>query len=127
MNHGLRNFILLALMLAASGMAAALCPTHKIADQGSTEICYPAQGVVPDNKQAGTLALNKGSNPVTRTLTSVGQRIEPVTYWTTIANQAAKSDTNKRFIQLSYAPIFLPRCLNRWLQQPGNDWLAILN
>lgn len=30
----LRNFILLALMLAASGLAMALRPTHKIADQG---------------------------------------------------------------------------------------------
>jgi EpsI family protein len=30
----LRNFLLLVLMLAASGMAAALRPTHKIADQG---------------------------------------------------------------------------------------------
>ncbi|MBE2260105.1 MAG: EpsI family protein [Rhodobacteraceae bacterium] len=34
MNRWLRNFILLALMLAASGMAAALRPTHKIAEQG---------------------------------------------------------------------------------------------
>lgn len=33
MNHWLRNFILLALMLAASGMAVALRPTNKISDQ----------------------------------------------------------------------------------------------
>lgn len=34
MNLWLRNFLLLALMLAASGLAVALRPTHKIADQG---------------------------------------------------------------------------------------------
>ena len=34
MNLWLRNFILLALMVAASGLAFALRPTHKIADQG---------------------------------------------------------------------------------------------
>lgn len=34
MNHWLRNTILMALMLAASGMAVALRPTHKIAEQG---------------------------------------------------------------------------------------------
>ena len=34
MNHWIRNFILLALMLAASGMAMALRPTHKVADHG---------------------------------------------------------------------------------------------
>ena len=35
MNHWLRNFILLALMLVASAGAFALRPTHKIADQGA--------------------------------------------------------------------------------------------
>lgn len=175
MTHWLRNFILMALMLAASGMAVALRPTQRIADQGPNvdlesmiphafsewreekqsstqivdpqqqatldriysqllsrtyvnnkgyrimlsiaygkdqsksmqvhkpEICYPAQGFVLEKKQAGVLALNKGSIPVTRILTSMGQRIEPVTYWMTIADQVAKSDTSKRFIQLSYA------------------------
>lgn len=34
MNPWLKNFLLLALMLAASGMAVALRPTHKISDQG---------------------------------------------------------------------------------------------
>ena len=34
MNLWLRNFVLLMLMLAASGLALALRPTQKIADQG---------------------------------------------------------------------------------------------
>jgi len=34
MNHWLRNFILLALMLAASGLAMALRPTQKISEEG---------------------------------------------------------------------------------------------
>jgi hypothetical protein len=33
MNHWLRNIILMALMLAASGLAVALRPTQRLADQ----------------------------------------------------------------------------------------------
>lgn len=174
MNLWLKNFILLVLMLATSGMAIALRPTHKIADQGpkidleamipttfadwreekqvsaqivdpqqqetinklysqtltrtyvngngyrimlsiaygsdqsdsmqvhKPEICYPAQGFVLENKQAGSLALNNGSIHVVRILTSLGQRIEPVTYWTTIGDQVVQSGINKKLIEMRY-------------------------
>lgn len=174
MNHWSRNFILMALMLAASGMAVALRPTHKIADQGpkldletviprsfgdwreeiqnsglivepqlqanldkiysqiltrvyvndkgyrimlsiaygsdqsdsnqvhKPEICYPAQGFTIQNKQAGSLATNKGEIPVTRILANLGPRIEPVTYWITIGDQVVKSGINKKLVEMSY-------------------------
>ena len=174
MNHWLRNFILMALMLAASGMAVALRPTHKIADQGpkvdletiiprtfadwreeiqssaqivdprqkelidkiysqtlsrtyvndkgyrvmlsiaygsdqtdsmqlhKPEVCYPGQGFTLQSKQAGSLAIKNGEIPVTRLLTTLGQRNEPVTYWTTIGDQAVKSGINKKLIEMSY-------------------------
>lgn len=174
MNYWKRNFVLLALMLAASGMAVALRPTNKIADQGpkldletviprtfgdwreekqntalivdpqrqatldkiysqvltrtyvndkgyrimlsiaygsdqtdtnqvhKPEICYPAQGFTLQNKQAGILPVNKGEIPVTRILTTLGPRIEPVTYWTTIGDQAVKSGINKKLVEMSY-------------------------
>ncbi len=66
------------------------------------EICYPAQGFVLQNKQAGSLALNNGSIPVVRILTTLGQRSEPVTYWTTIGDQAIKPGIHKKFIEMSY-------------------------
>ncbi len=174
MNHWLRNFILLALMLAASGLAMALRPTHKIADQGpkveletmiprafadwreeplssaqivdpqqqelidkiynqtltrtyvnsngyrvmlsiaygsdqsdsmqvhKPEVCYPAQGFSLLSKQVGSLALNNGAVPVTRILAVLGQRSEPVTYWTTIGDRVVQGGINKKLIEMTY-------------------------
>jgi len=170
----LRNVLLLALMLAASGLAMALRPTHKIADQrpelelqtmipkafgdwreelvssaqivdpqqkalidriykqtlartyvnpegyrvmlsiayGSDqsdsmqvhkpEVCYPAQGFALQNKEAGSLAISTGVIPVTRILATLGQRSEPVTYWTTIGDQVVQSGINKKLVEMSY-------------------------
>lgn len=174
MNRWLRNLILLALMLAASGMAAALRPTHKIAEQGpkvdleamiphafgdwreekqssaqivdprqkatidkiysqtlsrtyvngdgyrimlsiaygsdqsdsmqvhKPEVCYPAQGFALQNKELGRLVIDNGMIPVTRILTTMGQRNEPVTYWTTIGDQVVQSGVSKKLIEMSY-------------------------
>jgi EpsI family protein len=174
MNLWLRNFILMALMLAASGLAIALRPTHKIADQGpkvdletiiphafadwreekqssaqivdprqkelidkiysqtlsrtyvndkgyrimlsiaygsdqtdsmqvhKPEICYPAQGFVLVNKEAGSLRLGNGSIPVTRLVTTLGPRSEPVMYWTTIGDRAVIPGIQKKIIEMSY-------------------------
>ena len=44
MNLWLRNFILLMLMLAASGLALALRPTHKLADQGPP---FDLEAIIP--------------------------------------------------------------------------------
>lgn len=45
MNSWLRNFILLALMLAASGLTLALHPTYKVADQRPE---FDLQAMIPD-------------------------------------------------------------------------------
>jgi EpsI family protein len=174
MNIWLRNIILLVLMLAASGLALALRPSHKIADQGpkvdleamipptfgdwrevkqssaqivdpqqqesineiysqtlsrtyindagyrimlslayggeqssslqvhKPDVCYPAQGFTLENKETGSLAFNNGSISLTRILTSLGQRIEPVTYWTTIGDKVVQSRFNRKLIEISY-------------------------
>lgn len=174
MNLWLRNFLLLILMLAASGLALALRPTHKIADQGSAmdleamiprmfgdwreepqnavpivdpqqkelidkiytqtlsrtyvnnrgyrimlslaygkdqrdtmqvhypEVCYPAQGFSLQEKQNGTLATERGAIPVTRILTSLGQRNEPVTYWTTVGDRVVQTGIQKKLAEMSY-------------------------
>ena len=174
MNHWIRNAILLVLMLATSGLAVALRPTHKLAEQGpkidletmipgafgdwreekqssaqivdpqtkemiekiysqtltrtyanangyrimlsiaygndqsdsmqvhKPEVCYPAQGFTLHAKQTGSLALGNGAIPVTRILTTLGQRSEPVTYWTTIGDQVVQSGINKKLIEMSY-------------------------
>lgn len=174
MNILLRNFILLVLMLAASGLTLALRPTHKIAEQGPAidlstmiphafgewredqhrsvqivdpqqkemidkiytqtlsrtyvntngyrimlsmaygddqrdsmqthypEVCYPAQGFVLEDNQSGTLATTNGLIPVTRLKTSLGQRNEPVTYWTIIGDRVFQGGTQKKLAEMSY-------------------------
>lgn len=174
MNLWVRNFLLLILMLAASGLALALRPTLKIADQGSStdletmiprtfgdwreeqqnavqivdpqqkelidkiytqtlsrtyvnsrgyrimlalaygkdqrdamqvhypEVCYPAQGFSLQEKQNGTLATERGAIPVTRILTSLGQRNEPVTYWTTVGDRVVQTGIQKKLAEMSY-------------------------
>lgn len=174
MSIWLRNFLLLALMLAASGLALALRPTQKIAGQGPAidleviiprtfgewreeqqksvqivdpqqqemidkiytqtlsrtyingrgyrimlaiaygddqrdamqthypEVCYPAQGFSLQNKQSGMLTTANGSIPVTRILTSLGPRNEPVTYWTTVGDRVVQSGIQKKLAEMSY-------------------------
>jgi EpsI family protein len=169
-----RNFILLILMLAASGLALALRPTQKIADQGPVidletmiphtfgdwseeqqnsvqmvdpqqqemiekiytqtltrtylnnrgyrimlaiaygddqrdsmqmhypEVCYPAQGFSLHSKQTGTLATANGLIPVTRILTNLGPRNEPVTYWTTVGDQVFQGSIQKKLTEMRY-------------------------
>ncbi|SOD40096.1 exosortase-associated protein EpsI, B-type [Nitrosovibrio sp. Nv4] len=174
MNLWLRNFILLILMLAASGLALALRPTQKIADQGPAidletiipqtfgdwhveqqnsvqivdprqkemidriytqtlsrtymnsrgyrvmlsiaygddqrdsmqmhypEVCYPAQGFLLEGKEAGNMATGSGSIPVTRILTSLGQRNEPVTYWTIVGDRVFQGGLQKKLAEMRY-------------------------
>jgi EpsI family protein len=175
MNLPLRNLILLGLMLAASGMAVALKPTKKIADQGpkvelellipkgfgewrqeiasaaqvvdpqqkemldkiynqtlsrtyvnvqgyrvmlsvayggdqsdamqlhKPEVCYPSQGFTLHEKHTDTLQTRDDSLPVTRVFTSLGNRNEPVTYWTTIGDRVIKSSgLQKKLVEMSY-------------------------
>ena len=175
MNTWVRNVILLALMLGASGLALALRPTQKIADQGLAvnlqtmiprtfggwreelqnsaqivdpqqqemidkiytqtlsrtyvnahgyrimlavaygddqrdamqthypEVCYPAQGFSLKDKQSGTLKVDSGGLiPVTRILTNLGPRHEPVTYWTTVGDRVVRSGVQKKLAEMSY-------------------------
>lgn len=66
------------------------------------EVCYPAQGFALQGKQQGTLALKNGEIPVIRILTTLGQRSEPVTYWTTIGDQVVKPGIHKKLAEMSY-------------------------
>lgn len=66
------------------------------------ELCYPAQGFILENKQVGTLTAGQISLPVTRIMTSLEQRHEPVTYWTTIGDYTVKGNINKKLVEMSY-------------------------
>jgi EpsI family protein len=66
------------------------------------EICYPAQGFALQAKEKGTLPTSNGPIPVTRILTSLGPRDEPVTYWTTIGDKVFQGGIQKKLAEMSY-------------------------
>ena len=66
------------------------------------EVCYPAQGFLLQDKQTGTLTTASGPIPVTRILTSLGQRNEPVTYWTIVGDQVFQGGIQKKLAEMSY-------------------------
>lgn len=67
------------------------------------EICYPAQGFALQGKQSGTLVVKNGEIPVIRIITTLGQRNEPVTYWTTIGDKVVKpGGIHKKLAEMSY-------------------------
>lgn len=70
------------------------------------EICYPAQGFTLLSQSKGKLEISGATGqtiPITRLTTSLGQRNEPITYWTTIGNKVVQGQFNKKMAEMSYA------------------------
>ncbi|WP_293996369.1 exosortase-associated protein EpsI, B-type [Sphaerotilus sp.] len=68
------------------------------------EICYPAQGFQVLSNYRVNLDTDFGKIPAKQLKTTYqSQRIEPVTYWTTIGNYAVKSGTDKKLKEIEYA------------------------
>lgn len=67
------------------------------------EVCYPAQGFRLASKQTGILALASGSIATTRLETSLGQRYEPITYWTIVGDHITKTSIDKKLVEMRYA------------------------
>lgn len=68
------------------------------------EICYPSQGFQLKSNVAGKLVTDFGDIPVRRIETTYGsQRPEPVTYWTTLGDEAVRSGTDKKLKEIRYA------------------------
>ncbi len=68
------------------------------------EVCYPAQGFQLEGMRDDTLATSYGNIPVKRLETSMGgQRYEPVTYWTTVGDQAVRGGLAKKLAEMRYS------------------------
>ncbi len=67
------------------------------------DVCYPSQGFSVKSKENIELQTSKGSIPVRRLVTSLGDRHEPVTYWVTIGNRTVRSGTARKALQLRYS------------------------
>lgn len=66
------------------------------------DVCYPAQGFKVTGSSNTLLSTQHGTIPVRRLQTELGQRKEPLTYWTTIGNQAVQGGTARKLEQLRY-------------------------
>lgn len=67
-----------------------------------SEIYYPAQGFQILKNATGTFSTGAGDIPVKRLVASQGQRIEPITYWTTVGDTVAVNGLKWKFNQLKY-------------------------
>ena len=66
------------------------------------EVCYPAQGFKILNNSTDALSTRSGPIPVKRLVATQGQRIEPITYWTTIGDNVAVDGLKWKLYQLKY-------------------------
>jgi len=65
------------------------------------EICYPSQGFVLLGREREQLA-PQAAIPVTRMQTRLGNRYEPVTYWTTIGERVYSGGLAKKLHEMRY-------------------------
>lgn len=67
------------------------------------EVCYPAQGFTLLAKQPGTLDLLGRPITTIRLETSLGQRHEPITYWTVVGDHITNNGIDKKLTEMRYA------------------------
>jgi EpsI family protein len=69
----------------------------------SPEVCYPAQGFTLNDRHSATLNILGKTIAATQIETSLGQRFEPVTFWTTIGTTVPATTVQKRLVEMRYA------------------------
>lgn len=67
------------------------------------DVCYPAQGFRLNASANSVLSTKYGDIPVRRLQTELGQRKEPLTYWSTIGNKAVQGGTARKLEQMRYS------------------------
>jgi EpsI family protein len=67
------------------------------------EVCYPAQGFQLFDKHADVLDIQGSAIAITRLMTKLGQRQEPVTYWTVTGDYVTVGGIDKKFAEIRYA------------------------
>lgn len=66
------------------------------------EVCYPAQGFQILKNSNDVFSTGNGSIPVKRLVATLGERIEPITYWTTVGDNVAVTGLKWKLYQLKY-------------------------
>ncbi len=67
------------------------------------EICYPAQGFTLLTTEKDQISLMGHSMATTRLTTELGQRFEPITYWTVVGDDVVASGIHKKWTEMLYA------------------------
>lgn len=67
------------------------------------DVCYPGQGFRVTETRDARLEVAPGFViPVRHLLTTLGPRVEPVTYWVLMGDEATTSNTQRRLVSLRY-------------------------
>ncbi len=67
------------------------------------EVCYPAQGFqLLKSPTFSTFQTGEGDIPVKRLVAALGQRVEPITYWTTVGDAVEVTGLKWKLRQLKY-------------------------
>ena len=66
------------------------------------EVCYPAQGFQVTSNKNGILQTQYGNIRVKRLKTTMGGRVEYITYWSTVGNKVVYSGKETKIEQLRY-------------------------
>ena len=66
------------------------------------EVCYPAQGFQLMNNEKVVIHTPFGVIPAKKLMTKLGNRFEPVTYWTTIGDKAVEGGIHTKLEQIKY-------------------------
>ncbi|WP_332740958.1 exosortase-associated protein EpsI, B-type [Hydrogenophaga sp.] len=66
------------------------------------EVCYPAQGFKLEKVERVPLNLLDQSISSTRLETHLGQRFEPVTYWTVVGDHITTTGIDKKLVEMRY-------------------------
>ncbi|WP_119155430.1 exosortase-associated protein EpsI, B-type [Caldimonas tepidiphila] len=66
------------------------------------EVCYPAQGFQVMSTRADALEIAGRNVAVTRLVTRMGGRVEPLTYWMVVGDKVPATRTQQKLAQLAY-------------------------
>lgn len=66
------------------------------------EVCYAAQGFQVKRTAETVLSLQAREIPVRRVVATLGNRIEPITYWITVGDRVVNSGVKRKLAQIRY-------------------------
>ncbi len=66
------------------------------------DICYPSQGFEVRQNRRGQLDVGSHRIPVRQLVTEAPRRQEPLTYWTTVGDEAADGGLRRKLVQMRY-------------------------